>query len=219
MDVKKAIEERRAYRSLIKTKISRSSIKELIEAARLCCSAENNQPWRFVFVTDPELMDRLHATFIADNAWAVNASMYVAVCSNEKLDDTVNDRDILGMMSNGGKLSSNGNERPYYLFDTGMATGFMILRAVELGLVAHPIAGYLEQRVQKILGIPKNVTVAALLVVGKRAKTIDPELPPEMKKDERVRPARLPAGEIAFMDRYVAKPPKNLRRPILNKKK
>jgi hypothetical protein len=32
--------------------------------------------------------------------------------------------------------------REYYLFDTGMATAFMILRAMGLGLVAHPIAGF-----------------------------------------------------------------------------
>jgi hypothetical protein len=34
------------------------------------------------------------------------------------------------------------DDRECYLFDTGIAVSFMILRAAELGLVAHVIAGY-----------------------------------------------------------------------------
>lgn len=34
----------------------------------------------------------------------------------------------------------------YYLFDAGMSVAFLILRATELGIVAHPIAGCREEQ-------------------------------------------------------------------------
>lgn len=204
MDVREAIEKRRAYRSLSKTRISRAEIRALAEAARLCCSAENHQPWRFVFVTEAALLAELSTTMIADNAWAANASMLVAVCTAPSLDSTVNDRDIAPQVPGAGRLTSAGNTRAYSVFDTGQAMAFLILRATELGLVAHPIAGYLEQRVQQILHIPREMVVMALVVVGKHDPVIDPSLPPDMKADERKRPSRLPVSKIAFTNRFGA---------------
>ena len=68
--------------------------------------------------------------------------------------------------------------------------------------MAHPIAGYLEQRVQKILRIPRTLIVMALVMVGRRAAVIDPALPADMQADERVRPPRLPLGQISFTNRF-----------------
>lgn len=202
MTVKQAIAARRAYRSLAPAPVGRDVVRQLAEAASLCCSAENHQPWRFVFVTAPKLLQRLYPALTDDNAWARNASMLIAVCTRENLDDTVDDRDIAPYVTGAGRLSRRGNKRPYYLYDTGMATAFLILRATEMGLVAHPIAGYLEQRVQEVLGIPTDVTVMALVVVGRRAAAIDPSLPADMKRDEKTRPRRLPIGAIVAMNRF-----------------
>lgn len=202
MDVREAIEKRRAYRSLVKTRITAAEITQLGRAARLCCSAENHQPWRFVFVTDPALIRQLSGTMITDNAWASQASMLVAVCTELRLDCTVNDLDIAPDVPGAGRLTRKGNTRPYSFFDTGQAMAFLILRATELGLVAHPIAGYIEQRVQKILRIPRQLIVMALVVVGRRASVIDPALSADMKVDERIRPARLPLGRISFKNRF-----------------
>ncbi len=63
-------------------------------------------------------------------------------------------------------------EREYYLFDTGMATALMILRATELGLVAHPIAGYSPKKVRAVLGIPDDMRVVTLVIFGKHTDQI-----------------------------------------------
>jgi nitroreductase len=52
--------------------------------------------------------------------------------------------------------------REYYLFDTGMATAFITLRATELGLVAHPIAGFDENKAKDTLGIPDDMRLTTL---------------------------------------------------------
>jgi nitroreductase len=92
--------------------------------------------------------------------------------------------------------------RNYYLFDTGMATGFIILRATELGLVAHPIAGYNEEKVKEILKIPQTMTVITLINIGKHSDKINPVLSAKQIEAEKNRPERLPIEKFAFVNQY-----------------
>jgi nitroreductase len=140
MDVKQAIHTRRAYRSLEPVEITEELIRDLAESAQLTCSCLNNQPWRFVFAYDPDVLKKLHGAVSKGNAWVQAASMIIAVFSQKDLDCLIKGRE-------------------YYLFDTGIATAFVILRATELGLIAHPIAGFNEGAVKEILGIPEEMSM------------------------------------------------------------
>lgn len=181
MTVKQAIQARRAYRSLEPVEITEELIKDLAESAQLAPSCFNNQPWRFVFVHDPEVLAKLHGVMSKGNQWVQAASMIIAVFSREDLDCRIKGRN-------------------YYLFDTGMATAFIILRATELGLVAHPIAGYDEGTVKEILGIPEDMQVITLVIVGKHSETIGPLLTEKQAETEKGRPERLPLEEFAFIN-------------------
>ena len=128
MDVKTAIDTRRAYRALMPFEVSSDLIGQLGEAAGLAPSCFNKQPWRFVFIHDQKSLNEFHSVFPENNAWAFNASLIIAVLSEASLDCRMKDG------------------RDYYLFDTGIAGGFIMLRAAELGLVAHPMAGYNRKR-------------------------------------------------------------------------
>ncbi len=183
MDVKEAIETRRAYRSLGPVEITDDIVEELATAARLSASCFNNQPWRYVFVRDPDALERMHGALSKGNEWATAASMIIAVASRPDLDCRIKGRE-------------------YYLFDTGMATALLILRATELGLVAHPIAGYSPKKVREVLGIPEDMAVVTLVIVGKHAEEIGPLLSDEQARSETVRPERLEIGRIAQMERY-----------------
>jgi nitroreductase len=183
MDVKRAIDERRAYRALDPVEITDDLVRELATAARLAPSCFNNQPARFVFVRDPEGLERVHGALAEKNAWAKAGSMIVAVASRLDLDCAI-------------------AKREYFLFDTGLATAFLILRATELGLVAHPIAGYKEGKAKAALGIPGDMRLIALVIVGKHSNTIGPLLTDEQAEIEKARPERKTLGEIAFMDGY-----------------
>jgi nitroreductase len=81
-----------------------------------------------------------------------------------------------------------------------MATAFLILRATELGLVAHPIAGFREAEVKPMLGIPEDMMLLALVIVGKHATVPNPILSDKQLHDEVERPPRLPLERIAFVD-------------------
>lgn len=184
MDVKQAVYQRRAYRSLDPVDITEELVKDLATSAQLAPSCFNNQPWRFVFVHSPDMLQQMHSALNRGNVWAQAASMIIAVCSQKDLDCQIRGRD-------------------YYLFDTGMATAFIILRATELGLVAHPIAGFKEDMVKEILGVPEEMTVITLVIVGKHSDEISPVLSEKQVGWEKERPERLPVEQFAYMNHYV----------------
>ena len=183
MSVKEAIENRRAYRLFENTEITEGLIDDLAVSASLAASCFNNQPWRFVFVYGKEDLEKFKIVFNKGNEWCHAASLVIAVISGKDLDC-----DVKG--------------RQYYLFDTGMATAQLILRATELGLVAHPIAGYDEQKAKEILSVPENMTVIALVNVGKHSDRISPVLSEKQVRDEKERPSRLPLSKFVFRGKY-----------------
>jgi nitroreductase len=92
--------------------------------------------------------------------------------------------------------------RNYHQFDTGMAVGFLLLRATELGLVAHPFAGYREKAVKGILDIPEEYQLIALVAVGKKAEVLHDLLNEDQKVNESKRTERKTFEEFAHIDRY-----------------
>ncbi len=187
MELRTAIAERRAYRSLEPVTITEEMIREVMDDVRLSASCFNNQPWRFVFVYGSPALAAMKASLSKGNAWAQAASMIVAVASRRDLDCL---------------LPKSAPDREYYLFDTGMATALLLLRLTEMGLVAHPIAGYDQEAARKAVGIPDDMTIITLVVVGKKAPVAFDTLSDSQKASEAARPARRPFGEVAFIDRY-----------------
>ena len=183
MDVQQAILKRRSYRALEEIEVTQVLIDDLAGAAQLAPSCFNKQPWRYVFVHKTDMLFRLQECLSPGNHWANAANLIIAVVSKKELDCSVEGRD-------------------YYLFDTGMATAILMLRATELGLVAHPIAGYDEGKAKDVLGIPDDLQLITLLVVGKRSKRNVAALPDHQQESERTQPARLPLDKFAFKDRY-----------------
>jgi len=183
MNVKHAIVERRAYRSLEPVEITEEIIYDLAECAQLSASCFNNQPWRYIFVNNSEVLKEMHEAFSSSNKWAENASMIIVVFSKKELDCMIRDRE-------------------YYLFDIGMATGFIILRATEIGLVAHPIAGYSPKKTREILGIPDDYNVIALVIVGKHSEKINTVLSEKQVESEKRRPKRISLDKFMYINKY-----------------
>ena len=183
MDVKEAINKRRAYRSLVPVEITEEIIEDLARCAQLFCSCFNNQPWRYVFVYERDMLERMHEALSSGNEWARAASMIIAVFSKPDLDCLIRDR-------------------KYYFFDTGMATAAIILRATELGLVAHPIAGFSPKKTRAILKIPDEMEVITLVIVGKHSDRLSPVLSEKQIAAEKQRPERLSLSEFVYRNKY-----------------
>jgi nitroreductase len=183
MNVNEAIKKRRAYRSLDPIEINDELIKDLAEKAQLAPSCMNKQPWNFIFVNDQEQLTKMFTTLSTGNKWVEKVSLIIAVFSQPE------DACIVG-------------ERRYYLFDTGLATAFIILRATELGLVAHPIAGFNEEKAKEILKIPDKMRLITLVNVGKHSDEINPVLSDAMKLGEKQRPPRKSLDKFVYINKY-----------------
>lgn len=184
MDVKQSIEKRRAYRSLEPVEITRELIDDLASCAQITASCFNNQPWRYVFVYDQVVLKQMHDVLSSGNEWAKKASMFIVVLGKKEDDCIIRDRF-------------------YYQFDIGMATEAIILRATEIGYVAHPIAGYSPKKTREILGIPEDIDIITLVIFGKHSETIDPILSDKQIESEKNRPKRKEIDEFVYINKYI----------------
>lgn len=175
------IEKRRSLRTLEAEPLNDKEIELVKKAVLLAPSCFNNQPWRLIFIR--ERLTELFTVLNKGNEWAKNASLIIAVFSEKNLDCVIKDRE-------------------YYLFDTGIATGFIILQLTSLGFVAHPIAGFDDLKAKQLLNIPENFTLISLVIVGKHNPAKVEFLNEYQKKIELERPERKNFKEIFYDEKY-----------------
>lgn len=183
MDVKEAVHRRRATRALDERPVPEEVIVELIETMRLSPSCNNNQPWRVVVAHDPVSLEAIKAVLTKGNVWVKKAPLIFVICA--RLDDDCKSAD----------------RRDYYLFSSGLAVGEMVLRATELGLIAHPIAGYDPILIKQNLGVPQEYVLITLVNIGYPGTDVS-MLSDKQLLAEKERPPRKPVGENFFNGRW-----------------
>ncbi len=183
MEVAEAIQTRRARRALSDKPVEKEKVEALIEAMRLSASCFNNQPWRVTLCMGSESLSSIKTALSKGNVWATRAPLIIVVSARPPDDCQLNDR------------------RDYFLFSTGLAVGQMELRATEMGLICHPIAGYDPLKAKLLLGIPEEFLVITFVIVG--YPTTDTSLLSDKQKaQESERPPRKPVGENFFLDKW-----------------
>lgn len=180
MDVSEAIHQRRARRIFDTRPVEDDKVAALVEAMRLAPSCNNNQPWRVVVCRGQDSLQKAKSALSRGNVYATRVPVIFVIAA--KLED-----DCHGL----------SDRRDYYLFGCGLAVGQMLLRATELGLIAHPIAGYDPVLLKKALGIPDEY-VAITMVNIAYPGTDDSLLSDVQRAREKERPERKPAGENFF---------------------
>lgn len=158
--------------------ISPDQVRALLEAARWAPSFGNTQPARYLLgVRGTPAFDRILATFNSGNrAWAHRASLLligVMVTTNEK------------------------GDVPYAEYGLGLASENLVLQAVELGLIAHQMAGFSPAAARDFFALPADAVPKIAIAVGSPA---DPSVLEEDWRIERERAerARIPLEEFAF---------------------
>ena len=142
------INERRAKRALSEKEIPMDVVHRIMTAATFAPSCNNNQPWRFLVVTEEEPLNRIRQALAGGNYWAKKAPAMVAVATKLDHDARLSDR------------------RDYALFDCGLASENLQLQAVKEGLFAHPMAGFDPIKVKEAFQIPDEFIVITLIALG-----------------------------------------------------
>jgi len=146
MQVFDAVKERRSVRRYRERPVEEAKLRKVLEAARLAPSAGNHQPWKFVVVLD-EAKRRALARAAQNQTFVAEAPVVIAACAT-KTDH---------IMANGQHC---------YPIDVAIAIDHMTLAAVEEGLGTCWIGAFSEPQVKKILAVPDEVRVVALLALG-----------------------------------------------------
>lgn len=146
MDVAKAIRDRRSVRSYEKKGIPQDVLLKVLEAARLAPSANNRQPWRFVVVREAAKRAAL-AKAAKEQQFVAEAPVVIAAVALEP-----------------ARVMTCGV--PTYAVDLAIAVDHITLAAVDQGLGSCWIGAFYQEDVKKILKIPDEYKVAALLTLG-----------------------------------------------------
>jgi nitroreductase len=117
--------KRKSLRAFESRTVPDDVLARVYEKVRWSPSCNNNQPWRFVFVFDPEQRARFTAALSKGNLWAAAAPVLIAVCGRQADDHTRDDDPVM-----------------YHQFDCGLAVMSLLLAATDEGLLTHPMAGY-----------------------------------------------------------------------------
>ena len=149
----------------------------LFEAARWAPSCYNEQPWLFLYATSTEDRQRFASALLEQNrAWAGRAPLLIFLATRRH-------------------FASNGKPNRHAGFDAGATWMALALQARKLGLHAHAMAGFDQDKAHEVLGLPKNqYEIMAAIAVGRRA---DPAMLPEDLRQFEQPNDRKPPGEVA----------------------
>jgi nitroreductase len=146
LDVFEAVRTRRSIRKYKDKPVEKEKLIKILEAARLSPSANNDQPWHFIAVTNEVVRMRLLPAYNRD--WFVEAPVIIVACA----------------LPSESWSRQDGEE--YWKVDAAIAMQSMVLVAHELGLGTCWVAAFKEDKVKEALGIPDEARVIAMTPVG-----------------------------------------------------
>lgn len=145
MEVRDAVQSRRSVREFTGEPVTDEELDALIEAARWAPSGLNNQPWRFMKVTDASLKEDLSRLTKYRGVVAGAAALIVVFLDNTEVYDRTKD-----------------------LQSVGAAIENMLLRAHEMGLGGSWLGEILNRRedVEALLEVSDDMELMAVVAVG-----------------------------------------------------
>lgn len=156
VDILDVIFKRRSIRHYTDEPVSDEQLTQLLQAAMAAPNACNSQPWEFIVITDPEVLNRLRGKLLFAR---YNAPAAIVVLGN------------LG-------IAHNSVARHYWVQDCSAATENMLIAAAGMGLGAVWIGVYplpsVIRPVQEILNIPEDVIPLCMVYVGHPAEEKQP---------------------------------------------
>lgn len=163
--IKDLIEKTRSYRRFDGScRVSREVLLELVDCARLCASAGNRQPLKYLLSSDPERNNRIFphlawAGYLRDwpgPAEAERPSAYIIILGDTRI-------------------------HPTFECDHGIAAQSIMLAATEKGLGGCIIAAINRKGLRDALQIPSHFEILLVLALGRPVETVVLEDLPESR--------------------------------------
>jgi len=140
---------RRSIRRYETRQIAKDVLDKILEAGRQAPSAANKQPWHFIVLTDSEIKKELAKGLF--NRFIKDAPVTIVGCAHKDL--------IAGKWS---------------IVSTTIALQNMVIAGWAMGVGSCWIGDFNEEKVKKLLSIPKSWNVIALITFGYPAEKPQP---------------------------------------------
>ena len=184
------VRSRRSVRGFQSTPVPDEHLMQILDAARLAPTSGNQQPWKFLVVRDPSLVEELKDTCIersleARRARGLQVSDEVAAAVRESYGGYFSAPVYVVVLTDGESRYPTYNH-----WDGPMAAGYLMLAARALGYGTVHITDSIPPDVTKeVLGIPDRYTRVCITPIGV------PEAWPES-------PEKRALGELIVYDRF-----------------
>lgn len=159
---------RRSIRKFTEQRVEEEKTKLLQEAVLRSPSSKNGNPWEFIFVDDPELIEKLSQSKPHGAVFLANAPLAVVVLADETKGDV-------------------------WVEDCSIASILLQLTAQSLGLGscwvqvrrrAHSETQTAEQYIQKLFDLPDRLRVLSVIGIGYSAKTRSGKVFEELQQEK-----------------------------------
>ena len=149
--INKAIKDRRSVRKYKETPVAQEKIKALLEAAMLAPSACNSRPWRFVVITQREVLNKL-----------ADAHQYAKMLYKAPV--------VIVICALADEQAQNPIAEGFWPQDGGATTQNILLQAQEMGLASCWCGVYPKEPimacVRDILGLPDDEIPFNVIAIG-----------------------------------------------------
>ncbi|MCX7879262.1 MAG: nitroreductase family protein [Ignavibacteria bacterium] len=133
-------------------KVEDSNLLSLCEAARWAPSCGGDEPWRFVVVNYYDDVDSYNKVFETldegNQKWCKNVPVFICGFADKKW------------------RQNRSKENEWALFDVGAAAMSIYLQAFDLGLYAHPMAGFNRELLRENLNVPEDFIPIVVIAIG-----------------------------------------------------
>lgn len=155
-DMLELIHKRQSDRKYSNTPIEKEKLERIIEAGRMSPSACNAQPWKFVVVTDKDILIKLaeaaSAKLLGMNTFVIQAPAIIVIIREQP--------------NLSSKIGGTIKKKDYSLIDIGIASENMCLQAQAEGIGSCMIGWFDEKLVRRILHIPSSKRVELIITLG-----------------------------------------------------
>ena len=156
MDIFETIKGRRSVRRHKSDVVSNDAVDKILDAARWAPSGSNIQPWKFIVISDKNLLELVRKV---SPGYLGEAPLAILVCSDREREYKI-----------GGTLG-----RDYLsISDCSMAVENMVLAAYALGLGSCIVKSFSRIAIKELLEIPEGVEPELLVILGFSAQKPTP---------------------------------------------
>jgi len=161
MDVFEAIRTRRSIRKYQDKAVPWDNMVKILEAGKYAPSAGNLQNWKFIVIKSDEKRKAI-AKACLQQEWMETAHAYIVVVAEPKKAE---------------RYYGSRGARLYTTQGCAAAINNMLLAAHNLGLGSCWIGAFDEDEIWRVLGLPEEVAVQAIITIGYADE--HPEQPPK----------------------------------------